>query len=169
MLPCTQISKQSFLHQLCLTWQCISELEDCYTRTSWIPVHRTLVGYRRDLFFNYQAFTLTYQKSVSPKRLFFSSLTYNCYGLISVPSMWGNPCMLLLRVPWCETTPVRRKTQRRHCVLSQSLCQGHPKSRRNDGTAISKYIRQGSRRNSNKLDRTTERPTIRANQCSAFN
>jgi len=38
-----------------------------------------------------------------------------------------------------------------------------------DGTAISKYIGQGSRRNSNKLDRTTERPTIRANQCSAFN
>ena len=40
-----------------------------------------------------------------------------------------------------------------------------------DGTAVSKYIGRGSRRNSNKLDRTTERPTIRANQCSrsAFN
>ena len=40
---------------------------------------------------------------------------------------------------------------------------GHPKSRRNDGTAdgtaISKYIGRDSRRNSNKLDRTTERPT----------
>ena len=40
-----------------------------------------------------------------------------------------------------------------------------------DGTAISKYIGRGSRRNSNKLDRTTEQPTIRPNQCSrsAFN
>jgi len=35
-----------------------------------------------------------------------------------------------------------------------------------DGTAISKYIGRGSRRNSNKLDWTTERQTIRANQCS---
>jgi len=55
------------------------------------------------------------------------------------------------------------------------LSEGHPKSRRNDGTAdgtaISKYIGRGSRRNNNKLDRTTERPTIRENQCSrsAFN
>jgi len=32
-----------------------------------------------------------------------------------------------------------------------------------------KYIGRGSRRNSNKLDRTMERPTIRWNQSSAFN
>ena len=38
-----------------------------------------------------------------------------------------------------------------------------------DGTAISKYIGRGSRRNSNKLDRMTERPMIPANQSSAFN
>ena len=51
-------------------------------------------------------------------------------------------------------------------VQRKPLITGHPKSRRNDGTAddtaISKYIGRGSRRNSNKLDRATERPTIRA-------
>jgi len=120
-------------------------------------------------------------KSESYVRIFFRIYTRSCMTLVRRYFICAVLCAVLR-----NSSRTRRMRSRcmhdarpslfilRSCLRSCGQVLGTPERRNDgtaDGTAISKYIGWSSRRNSNKLDRTTERPTIRANQCSrsAFN